>query len=74
MLSGTERVAGVDAPALLRYGGSTKPVRVQEQRRMAMRDPTLVSFAKDMLGMPDEEIEKVTPEQEQEYKNTLEKM
>ena len=39
-----------------------------------MKDPVIVAFAKDMLGMSDEDIEKVTPEQEQEYKNTLENM
>jgi uncharacterized repeat protein (TIGR04076 family) len=39
-----------------------------------MRDPMLMAFAKDMLGMTDEDIEKVSPEQEKEYKNTLENM
>ncbi len=39
-----------------------------------MRDPMLVAFAKDMLGMTDEDIARVTPEQEQKYKNTLENM
>jgi uncharacterized repeat protein (TIGR04076 family) len=34
----------------------------------------LMAFAKDMLGMSDEDIAKVNPEKEQEYKNTLENM
>ena len=39
-----------------------------------MEDPALVAFAKNMLGMSDADIEKVTPAQQQEYKNTLENM
>ena len=39
-----------------------------------MRDPVLTAFAKDMLGMSDEDIARVTPEQELEYKNTMENM
>lgn len=39
-----------------------------------MRDPKLMAFAKDVLGMTDDDIANVTPEQEQEYKNTLENM
>jgi uncharacterized repeat protein (TIGR04076 family) len=34
----------------------------------------LMAFAKDMLDMSDEDIAKVSPEQEQEYKNTLQNM
>jgi uncharacterized repeat protein (TIGR04076 family) len=44
------------------------------RRRKTMRDPVLTAFAKDMLGMSDEDIAKVSPEQEQEYKNALENM
>lgn len=39
-----------------------------------MRDPVIMAFAKDMLGMSDEDIAKVTPEKEQEYKNAMENM
>lgn len=39
-----------------------------------MRDPVLTAFAKDVLGMSDQDIAKVTPEQEQEYKNTMANM
>lgn len=39
-----------------------------------MRDPMVMAFAKDMLGMTDEDIAKVTPEKEQEYKNAMENM
>ncbi len=39
-----------------------------------MRDPVIMAFAKDMLGMTDEDIEKVTPEKEQEYKNAMENL
>jgi len=39
-----------------------------------MRDPVLTAFAKDVLGMSDEDIAKVSAEQEQEYKNTLKNM
>ena len=39
-----------------------------------MRDPMIVAFAKEMLGMSDEDIEKVQPEMEQEYKNAIENM
>lgn len=39
-----------------------------------MRDPMIVAFAKDMLGMSDEDIEKVSPEKEVEYKNAIENM
>ncbi len=39
-----------------------------------MRDPMVMAFAKDMLGMTDEDIAKVTPEKEQEYKNAIENM
>ncbi len=39
-----------------------------------MRDPMVMAFAKDMLGMTDEDIAKVTSEKEQEYKNAIENM
>jgi uncharacterized repeat protein (TIGR04076 family) len=39
-----------------------------------MRDPMLMAFAKDMLGMTEEDIATITPEQELEYKNTMENM
>ena len=39
-----------------------------------MRDPVLMAFAKDVLGMSDEDISKVTPEREQEFKNAMENM
>ena len=34
----------------------------------------MTAIAKNVLGMSDEDIEKVTPEQEQEYKNSIENM
>lgn len=34
----------------------------------------IMAFAKDMLGMSDEDIAKITPEKEQEYKNAMENM
>lgn len=37
-----------------------------------MRDPMLTAFAKDMLKMSDEDIEKVPLEQEQDFKNAME--
>lgn len=39
-----------------------------------MRDPMVMAFAKDMLGMTDEDIATITPEKEQEYKNAMENM
>jgi uncharacterized repeat protein (TIGR04076 family) len=39
-----------------------------------MRDPVILAFAKDMLGMSEEDIAKVTPEKEREYKNAMENM
>ena len=39
-----------------------------------MKDPVLVAFAKNLLGMSDEDIDKVTPDQQQEYKNTIDNM
>ena len=39
-----------------------------------MKDPTMLAVAKNVLGMSDEDIEKVTPEQEQEFKNSIENM
>jgi uncharacterized repeat protein (TIGR04076 family) len=39
-----------------------------------MKDPAILAIAKNVLGMSDEDIEKVTPEQEQEFKNSIENM
>jgi hypothetical protein len=39
-----------------------------------MKDPMLLAFAKDMLGMSDEDVAKVTPEMEQSFKNAMENM
>ena len=39
-----------------------------------MKDPVMRAVAKNVLGMSDEDIAKVTPEQEQEYKNSIENM
>ena len=39
-----------------------------------MRDPMVMAFAKDMLGMTDEDVAKVTSEKEHEYKNAMENM
>jgi uncharacterized repeat protein (TIGR04076 family) len=39
-----------------------------------MKDPVLIEVAKNLLGMSDEDIDKVTPDQQQEYKNTLDNM
>ena len=36
-----------------------------------MRDPMLAAFAKEMLKMSDKDIEKVSPEQEQDFKNAM---
>jgi uncharacterized repeat protein (TIGR04076 family) len=41
---------------------------------MAERDPMILAFAKDMLGMTDEDIAKITPEKEAEYKNAMENL
>jgi len=41
---------------------------------MAERDPMIMAFAKDMLGMTDEDIAKITPEKEAEYKNAMENL
>jgi hypothetical protein len=41
---------------------------------MAERDPMVMAFAKDMLHMTDEDIAKITPEKEQEYKNAMENL
>ena len=41
---------------------------------MTERDPMIMAFAKDMLGMSDEDVAKITPEKEQEYKNAMENM
>ena len=34
-------------------------------------DPMIEAFAKDMLGMSDEDLAQFTPEKEQEYKNAM---
>ena len=39
-----------------------------------MKDPMITAFAKDMLGMTEEDIAKFTPEKEQDYKNAMENM
>lgn len=39
-----------------------------------MQDPMMIAVAKDLLGMSDEDIARVTPEQEQGYKNAMENM
>lgn len=39
-----------------------------------MKDPAMQAIAKNVLGMTDEDIEKVTPEQEQEFKNSIANM
>ena len=37
-------------------------------------DPMIEAFAKDMLGMTEEDMAKITPEKQQEYKNAMENM
>lgn len=39
-----------------------------------MKDPMLRAYAKDVLEMSDEDLAKITPEQEQEFKNAFENM
>ncbi len=39
-----------------------------------MKDPGMIAVAKNVLGMSDEDIEKITPEQEQGFKNSIESM
>ena len=39
-----------------------------------MQDEQMKALAKDFLGMSEEDIAKVTPEQERQYKNTMENM
>jgi uncharacterized repeat protein (TIGR04076 family) len=39
-----------------------------------MKDPMMVAIARNVLGMSEEDIEKVTPEQEREYKTSIENM
>jgi len=39
-----------------------------------MKDPVMLAIAKNVLGMSDEDIEKVTPEQEREFKSSIENM
>ncbi len=37
-------------------------------------DPMIEAFVKDMLGMTEEDMAKITPEKQQEYKNAMENM
>ena len=37
-------------------------------------DPMVEAFARDMLSMTEEDMAKITPEKEQEYKNAMENM
>jgi len=37
-----------------------------------MQDPMIEAIARDMLGMSEEDIARITPEQEQEFKNVIE--
>ena len=39
-----------------------------------MKDPGMIAVAKNVLGMSDEDIEKITSEQEQGFKNAIENM
>jgi uncharacterized repeat protein (TIGR04076 family) len=39
-----------------------------------MKDPGMIAVAKNVLGMSDEDIEKITPEQESEFKTSIESM
>ncbi len=39
-----------------------------------MKDPMLIAYAKDVLEVSDEDLAKITPEQEQEFKNAFENM
>ena len=39
-----------------------------------MKDQMLIAYAKDVLGVSNEDIAKITPEQEQEFKNAFENM
>jgi uncharacterized repeat protein (TIGR04076 family) len=39
-----------------------------------MKDPMLLAYAKDVLEMSDEDLAKITPEQEQEFKNAFDNM
>lgn len=39
-----------------------------------MKDEAILAIAKNVLGMSDEDIEKISPEQEQEFKNSIENM
>ena len=39
-----------------------------------MKDSGMTAVAKNVLGMSDEDIEKITPEQEQGFKNAIENM
>ncbi|RJP14351.1 MAG: hypothetical protein C4520_21810 [Candidatus Abyssobacteria bacterium SURF_5] len=39
-----------------------------------MKDPMLLAYAKDVLEVSDEDLAKITPAQEQEFKNAFENM
>jgi hypothetical protein len=39
-----------------------------------MKDPMLIAYAKDVLEVSDEDLAKITPEQEQGFKNAFENM
>lgn len=39
-----------------------------------MRDPMLITFAKDMLGMTDEDIAKIPADRDREYLNAIQNM
>lgn len=39
-----------------------------------MKDPMLIAYAKDVLQVSDEDLAKITPEKEQEFKNAFENM
>jgi len=39
-----------------------------------MKDPMLEAYAKNVLEMSDEDLAKITPEQEEEFKNAFENM
>jgi hypothetical protein len=40
----------------------------------SMKDPMMLAVARNVLGMSEEDIQKVTPEQEREYKTSIENM
>jgi uncharacterized repeat protein (TIGR04076 family) len=39
-----------------------------------MKDPMLIAYAKDVLEVTDADLAKITPQQEQEFKNAFENM